>query len=249
MFVRVYDKKNNKYYKSIVYGVIDMGYNEKSICLNPTTESFELIDYLDKEEKDLKPIYEIINQNEEKWTLYERSYLLKFKHYCKEHSYMEEIRKFCGYDEVFNDFDFMLRILRDRKVALKDTNITIRDNEDSHVWNYIKTQDDADYFMDVFVGFHDSVIEKALYEEEYRQRSVTVTFDNSGWYGIAELCFEGVIAMNLRPPGENCSREIYGGCLLIKDECIYWADDCLKEEDMNYQGTFIKALNLKWRKI
>lgn len=249
MFARVYDKKSDKYYKSIVYGTINIGYDEKSIFFNPFTESFELVDYFDKNEKDLKPLYEIINSSKENWVSYEKSYLLKFKYYCKEHGYTEEIKLFCGYNSVFKNFEFMLRILQDKTIKLKDANIPIRDNEDANEWNYIKTQEDANFFMQVFVGFHDSVIKKALYEEEYCQRSITVTFDNSGWYGIVELCFEGLIAMNLRPPQENCCREIYDGCLLVKDECIYWADDCLEEEDINYQGTFIKALNLKWRKI
>lgn len=88
------------------------------------------------------------------------------------------------------------------------------------------------------------------YEEDYSgQRTLRVTFDNSGWYGIVELCFEGLIAMNLRPALENCSRELYSGSLIVKDECIFWADEFLENENQDFSGSYIKALNLKWRKI
>lgn len=208
-----------------------------------------MVDYFDKNEKDLKPLYKIINPSRENWISYDRNYLLNFKNYCRESGYTEEIALFCGYDDVFKNFDFMLRLFLDRKIKLEDSNIAIRYNEDINEWNYIKTQDDADSLIYLLLGFHDSVIQKALYEEDYSHTTITITLYNSSWYGIVELCFEGVIAMNLRPPQENFSREIYFGCLLVKDECIYWLDDNLEEEDMNYQGTFIKALNLKWRKI
>ena len=48
MFVRVFDKENNLYYKSIVYGVIDSGYYEKYIVINPHSNTFELINYFDE---------------------------------------------------------------------------------------------------------------------------------------------------------------------------------------------------------
>ena len=87
------------------------------------------------------------------------------------------------------------------------------------------------------------------YVEDYSERSLTVTFDNSGWYGVVELCFEGLISMNLRPAQENYSREIFSACLFVENECVFWADDALEKEDLNYTGSYIKALNLKWRKI
>ena len=68
--------------------------------------------------------------------------------------------------------------------------------------------------------------------------------------------FEGVLVFNLRPPAENHTGYIYSATLRVKDECIYWADGELNEEGfaedenghLNYCGSYIKALNLKWRK-
>lgn len=62
MFVRVYDKSNNRYYKSIVYALINSGYYEKAILFNPYKDSFEIVEYLDKESKELTSmdVYEAV---------------------------------------------------------------------------------------------------------------------------------------------------------------------------------------------
>lgn len=249
MFVRVYDKSNNRYYKSMVYALINSGYYEKAILFNPYKGSFELVDYLDKESKELSPLYECINSNNNEWVSYERTFLLKLKKYFKENNYSEEITRFSGYKEVFDNYEFMLRILKNKQVLIETTTIKIKDNEDTNEWNYIRTQEDANEFMKLFVGFHDSTLDKLTYEEEYGKSQLNAIFDNSGWYGVVELCFEGLISLNLRAPAENRSREIYDATLIIKEESVFWADDELREEDFSYIGTYIKALNLKWRKI
>lgn len=249
MFVRAYDKYNNAYYKSIVYGIFDIGYYQKAILFNPITKSFELVDYLDKEPKNPKPLYEIINSKADDWLLREGAYLIKFNHYFKEKGLEKEITLFKGYPDIFDDFDFMVQILRDRKVPIDSANITIRENEDVNEWNYIKTQDDANQLMDLFACFHDSEIRELIYKEENETKELKVTIDNSGWYGIIEMCFEGLIALNLRPPAENYTSEIYGATLIVNNETIFWADDVMEKENFDYKGTYIKALNLKWRKI
>ena len=249
MFVRVYDKPENRYYKSIVYGLFNVGYYEQAIVFNPFTQCFEMIDYFDKTSKKPEPLYEYINSNSDEWISYEKTFLLKFKYYCKEHGFLNNISLFQGYKEVFENFVFLLKILQDKKVSLQDANILVRSNEDNNDWNYIRTQEDANAFMHSFVGFHDATLDKIIYEEEYRKTQLKAIFNNSGWYGVVELCFEGAVAMNLRAPSENHSCEIYDATLIVKDESIFWADAELKEEDYNYGGTYIKALNLKWRKI
>jgi len=249
MFVRVFDKKTEKYYKSMVYGLINIGYYEQAIVLNPFIDSFELVDYFDKEKKDLRPFYECINNETSEWVSYERTFLLKLKKYCKDRSYDYEVKEFRGYKDVFDNFAFMLRILQERIVPLAESGITVRTNEDVDEWNYIRTQEDANEFMRLFVGFHDSTMDKLVYEEDYGKKQLNAIFDNSGWYGVVELCFEGLIRMNLNGFGENHTREIYDATLIVKDESVYWADGYFKEERTDYNGTWVKALNLKWKKV
>lgn len=171
------------------------------------------------------------------------------KKYCKEQGYQGEVNLYRGYKDVFDDFAFMVEILQRGQIPKKRTVIKVRDNEDIEEWNYIKTQDDADSFMRVIAGFHDATVDKVIYEEDYGKRELRVIVDNSCWYGVVELCFEGLVRMNLWGFAENHSREIYDATLLICDESVFWADDRLETENMDYQGTWIKALNLKWKKL
>lgn len=252
MFARVFDKKNGVYYKSIIYGKFDSGYYESYIVYNPIDETFELVDYLDKENKNqsvLMPLIEFINSDKSEWVTCDKANILKLNRFLKSNGISATLKHYCGYNEVYRDFGFMLRIIRDRIVPQGDCSIQIREPNDAEQWTYIKTQNDADAFFKAFAGFHDATLDKIQYVEDYHKRCLTITFDNSGWYGVVELCFEGLVSMNLRPAQENYSREIFNACLFVEEECIFWADDALDKEDLNHAGSFIKALNLKWRKI
>ena len=258
MYARVYDREQNRYYKSIVYAILDIGYNSKAIVYDSAANCFALVDYFDKKANDLRPQYEIISDlDKDSWTYKEKAFLLKLKKYCREQGYdASALQCFYGYADVFENFSFLLSLLRDKKVPADNAGIQRRGNHDEGEWNYIRTQADADDFMKQFVYFHDAVLKKMEYTEASYNR-LTARFDNSGWYGVAELCFEGVLVCNLRPPTENHTGYIYSATLLVKDECIYWADDELGEEEfdedenghLNYCGSYIKALNLKWRKV
>lgn len=249
MFVRAKDKEHNRFYKSMVYGIINPGYYEQAILFNPFTQCFELIDYLDKDNKELRPLYEHINPNRADWISYDNECLLKIANYLKSKKFETKIRLLQGYSEVVNDFEFIYKILKDKKIELSKTTQPVRNNEDEQEWNYIRSQEDANKFMELFIGFHDSTLDKLSYEENYEKRQLNVIFDNSAWYGIVEFCFEGLIRMNLKGLGENYTRELYGASLCVRDETIYWVDTETEQNNIEYDGTWIKALNLKWKKI
>lgn len=249
MFVRVEDKGNKRYYKSIVYGIVGCGCDEKYIVYNPFLKAFEYVGYFDKETDEL--LINKISLNEESWVTYDRVPLLKFKQYCKKKGHSCSIELFRGYEDVVQNHDFLYQLIEEnRKIEPSKDTPKIRRLHDEEEWNYINTQNDANEFMKAFVGFHDSTMEKMQYEESFEEHRLTVTFDNSGWYGIVELCFEGLLAMNLRPALENYSNEFYSACLIVEENLnIFWADDDLEKVDMTYEGSYIRALNLKWRKI
>lgn len=243
MFVRVFDKVNNRYYKSLVYGLVNRGFFEQAIVVNPDTNCFELVHYLER--NDPVPGYEVIQPERKGWITSDTKELTEINL----HRRTVAVDWLSGYEDVLHNRKFLLAILCKKTVPADQAGIELRGFEDEQDWNYILTQTDADAFMKQFAGFHDSVLNKLTYEEDDGIRKVTAVFDNTGWYGVAQLCFEGLVAMNLRPAQENFDRYIYGGTLLVKDECIFWADDALGDEGLSYEGSFIKALNLKWRKI
>jgi hypothetical protein len=245
MFVRVSDKIKNRYYKSLVYGLVNRGFFEQAIVINPYTKCFELVHYLEKADPFPVPIYEVIQPERTGWITASPADLIKMNLHSKNLS----VDYLSGFEDILNNHSFLSALLDKKYVHADKAGARIRGFEDGEEWNYIITQADADAFMNLFEGFHDSFLNKLTYEEDHQTRKVTVIFDNTCWYGVAELCFEGLVAMNLRPAQENFDRFIYGGTLLVKDECIFWADDALKEENLSYEGSYIKALNLKWRKI
>lgn len=69
------------------------------------------------------------------------------------------------------------------------------------------------------------------------------------------MCFEGLITLHLTPTPEHCTNDFEAALLKVEDELILWAgdieelDDGETIENFDYEYDYIKALNLKWRKI
>lgn len=252
MYVRVFNKKENTYFKSIVYAILGIGWEEHFIVLNPSTNAFELIEII--EDVDISGssenlFIEHIQDDCMEFHDYTGSAMLKYKYFCKEKGISCTIGGMHGYKDVCDNYAFLAELIEKKSIPAEAYDITIRDLEDKEEWNYILTQDDADDFMKMFAGFHDSTLEKISYWEGDRSTSAIATFDNSGWFGIVELCFEGIQLMKILPPKPNCIRDIYDAALIVEDESVFWADGYMKNIDMEYDGSIIKSLSLKWRKI
>ncbi len=250
MFVRVFDKNKNTYFKSVVYATVGIGWYLQYIVLNPHTHTFELVDYLDKSVSPAKPLVEIIQSDDAGFELYAGSSMLKFKYFCKTGRIpFTDIKQMKGYPDVCENYSFLSDIFKNKSVPIDAYHIALKELPDTDEWNYILTQSDADAFMNKFVGFHDSTLESIQYTESHACTSVNAIFDNSGWFGVAELCFEGVQMLKIVPAAENYSREIFEASLIVENESVFWADSYMTKPDTSYNGSIIQALNLKWRKI
>lgn len=247
MLVRIFDKERKTYYKSMVYAAVGTGWFLQYIVLNPQTQSFELVDYLDKSFKPAKPLAEIIQPEEEAFVPFSE---VKYKHFCEANGRnFTDVKQLKGYPEVLENAAFLADILENRSVPFEAYDIPERTPNDTAEWSYILTQADADDFMEKFAGFHDSTIEKISYTETDSSASVNAIFDNSGWFGVVELCFEGVQMLKIVPAAENYTRELIEASLIIENESVFWADARFEKPDTSYDGSIIEALNLKWRKI
>lgn len=250
MFVRVFDKEKNIYYKSMVFATVGIGWFLQFIVLNPHTHSFELVDYLDKQYQPAKPLVEIIQADREEFIVYEGSYMLKYKQFCKANGKkFVDVKRMMGYRDVLENHAFVADILTNHSVPFDTYKISARNLSDTAEWNYILTQADADDFMKMFAGFHDSTLEKINYSESNASTIVNAIFDNSGWFGAVELCFEGIQMMKVVPATENYSRELFEASLIVENESVFWADAYMEKVNVLYEGSIIKALNLKWRKL
>lgn len=250
MFVRVYDKKQNMYYKSMVYAAVGTSWFLQYIVLNPHTHHFELVDYLDKSTSPEKPLVEIIQPHHRDFLVYSGAQMLKYKHHCRKNRLQfVDVKHMKGYPDVLDNHAFLANILVNRVVPADAANVSVRNPEDAADWNYILSQADADDFMTKFAGFHDSTIEKIQYAETNFSATVNAVFDNSCWFGIVELCFEGVQMLKIKPAAENLSREIFEASLIVENESVFWADSYMQKPDSSCESSMIQALNLKWRKI
>lgn len=250
MFVRVFNKDKNIYYKSIVYATIGIGWFLQYIVLNPKTKAFELIDYLDKSVSPAKPLVEIIQADNSEFVIQEGDKILKYKHFCKTNGLKYvDIEQMSGYPDVLENYAFLADILINNSVAIDAYKVSVRTLSDITEWNYVLTQADADGFMKNFVGFHDSTLERINYSEADGSTKANAIFDNSGWFGVVELCFEGVQMLKIIPATENYSRELYEASLIVENESVFWADSYMENPNDSYEGSIIKALNLKWRKL
>ena len=250
MFVRVFDKNKNLYYKSIVYAAVGIGWFLQYIVLNPNTNTFELINYLDKSVSPAKPLVETIQPDHPDFIVYKGAQILKYKHFCKANEIRSvNIEQMSGYPDVLKNHAFLADILTNLSVPANTCPISIRNLSDITEWNYVLTQEDADAFMKVFAGFHDSTIEKINYTEADGTSTANIVFDNSGWFGAVELCFEAIQMLKIIPATENYSRELYEASLIVEKESVFWADSYMEHPNDSYEGSIIKALNLKWRKL
>jgi hypothetical protein len=77
-------------------------------------------------------------------------------------------------------------------------------------------------------------------------RKVTILLE-SQWCNPIELVFEGVTTLNLRPPKDNYSADIFGASVFVKDETIFFFDSNMEELDVAYTGTWISAYSLRWK--
>ena len=250
MFVRVFDKDKDSYYKSIVYATVGVGWSLQYIVLNPYTNTFELVAYLDKSVSPAKPLVETIQPDHSDFIVHKGAQILKYKHFCKTNGItFVDVDQMSGYPDVLENLAFLADILTNGSVLADTYLISIRNLRDTTEWNYVLTQEDANAFMKKVVAFHDGTIERINYTETDETSIATMILDDSGWFGVVELCFEAVQMLKIMPATENHSRELYETSLIVEKESIFWADSYMKHPSDSYEGSIIKALNLKWRKL
>ncbi|MBE5810830.1 MAG: hypothetical protein E7318_07850 [Clostridiales bacterium] len=248
MYCRIHDQEENRYYRSIVYGIIYDTKVENYIVLDPLHSQFRLIPYWRPEDGPLNPQVFTIQPDRSGWVDLKESYVLPLTTYLRTQGMNHCVLYYSGYPDVCKDHAFLAALLAQGSVPAEDCAIALHPLPDADNWRYLLTQADADAFMHLFAGFHDSTLDKLVYEESQGMSRITATFDNSGWYGVIEMCFDGVTAIHICPPLENRDRFIGGAILRVSDEGVLWADEDFDDETAD-QYTFIKALSTKWRKI
>ena len=142
---------------------------------------------------------------------------LGIEKFCKENNLeMPEINLLRGYPDVCENSAFISDIIANRIVPVDRYQIQLRNLPDVNEWQYIQTQEEAQEFMKLFAGFHDSNLVKLTYDD---------------------------------PPKENYGTEILSATLYVDEEGVFWADNYMEKPDITYDGSIIRALSLKWKKV
>lgn len=268
MRVRVYDKLTDSYFHSEVYAIINTGWYEKHLVLVPAPSGhyMKFYDYLDKSDKASVPsvlINTIVSEYPTDW-IYVRSgsvdiLLTEYQQRLSQ----SEIRffEYMGFSWLYVNKEVLTKLLFGEHLVIKGSLFETR-LIDTHVsgWNYIETTSDINALLEFAYGFHDSVIKSISYvsgayvnddKSMYPSadiRTVTVLID-SQWCATIELIFEGVTALNLRPPADNCTADIFGASLFIKNASVSFFDSEIDMPDTTNSGTWVNSYSLRWRTI
>ena len=238
MRVRVYDKKTNTYFKSEVYAIINSRYYEKVLVLTPEYmgNCLRLYDYLDKADNELPVLINSITIERPCEWIYMKSHsvneqLVRYK------GLLESDIKFfeySGFSWLWNDTDSLIKLLHGESISLRGSIFekNIYSNMKQTEWKYIETEDDVNLFMKQTYSFHDSIIKEVNYVSgnfvdsdkimnATNLRKVVLRVDSQQCSNI-EMIFEGVTALNLRPPLDNYFGDIYEASIIVKDASVFF---------------------------
>lgn len=263
MRVRVYDTESNSYFKSEVYAVINSGYYEKFLVLTPLYmgNNFSFYDYLDKRNNQLNVLVNSIFQERPTDWIYKKSKSVDEQIEEYKNILSDDIRffEYSGFYWLFDDIDTMSSLLKGNSINLKDSIFEnkLYNDINSENWNYVETQSDIEFLMSETCGFHDSIInevsyisggyvnsKKEMFSSSSRQISVKIDSQISD---NLEMVFDGVIAMNIRPPKDNYFGDIFGASLFIENATIFFYDEEIENIQSDYHGNMVSAYGLKWR--
>jgi hypothetical protein len=264
MKVRVYDKLNDKYFKSDVYAQINRGFYERQLVLVPSEKGayIKFFDYLDK--GTTMPYKVLINtithETPSEWICKESG--SPDKHLEGYRKILDRDMKFfdyIGYPWIIENKSLMSELLSGKEILLQGSifeNNTVSSNMPG--WNYIETQEDIENAMEQAHSFHDSVMKELHYtsgsyvdrdgamQPVANLRKVVMQIE-SQWCDPIEMVFEGVTALNLRPAGDNYTSDMWEASICLKNNIVFFCDGELSEMDEAYEGTWVTAYSLRWR--
>lgn len=265
MRARVYDKVNQTYYLSEVYGIMNWGgeryivessgKDEQRLCLVESVDFTTPIPYCLN--------IECIDGNQDlgkaSWIYLNRDELAQINKILENTYNHEALHSFYGYEHIWKQQEKLMELIVQGTVAYHEFG-NIKIDTKLPDWNYIENKQDIDRLMKEFLGFHDSVIRQINYitgdyvdkdgsmclSESYNKK-IQIFFD-SQWSGSIEIVFEAVKVLHLVPPGECCLGDLYDASIFVQDFMIYFYDTAFDKIPESYNGTWVKALGMRWRK-
>ena len=265
MIVRVYDRDDDSYFISEVYGIINMGYYERYLVIDKRNNIpiLRLIDFLDKNNKIeqgmLSVNINVISNNffSIEWIVKKQEELVDIQEDTIDKE--KDIFYFRGYSFIYQNKEVLMRLMNKNAISINKFIGFKEVCTEYDDWNYIYTENDIRHIMEEFERFEDAVLVSANYisgagrmnggicAEDYI-RQVEMIFDNMCNKSI-RIVFEGVLSFNLYPAEDNYCSDIYQATILRHKETIYFYTQEVKEIDEQNTGTWINSLGMRWKFI
>lgn len=261
MRVRVYDKHSNSYFVSEVYAIINTGYYKKYLIVESKNDTryFRLVEYMDKSTGNLPVNVNLISSNElTEWISKGENDLKNINDQLNAKDKNASFYSYNGYNFIFEQENLLIALLKGEQVDYESMcGIEKEVSTKLDSWIYIENENDIHHLLEIFHGFHDSVLRNLNYISGSGKRDtgiivsdsirqVSMIFD-SLWSESIEIIFEGILLLNLRPAQDKYSSDLSSATILIKDSAILFYDDKVDSEQKNYEGTWINALGMRWR--
>ena len=259
MLAIIFDKNENKYYISEIYGIVNCGVDKYIVDKlqdgRKLLTSVQAIDFSTP-----FPHVDLVERISANTLPFPWIYIpsAKMKHFNALLQTGEDYHNFSGYKFIWDQQQQLAELIQ-KGTVLKESLVREQITTKLDGWNYIETQADIDALMNQFGGFHDSVIREIHYiSGDYKledgsmqfaqacQKKIQMIFD-SDWSDSIELVFEAPRVLQLVPPGENYLADLYDASIFIKDCMVYFYDSYMESIPDTYEGTFIKAMGMRWR--
>lgn len=260
MRARIYNINEKKYYISEVYGILNCGINLYLVDKENDPGTIVLVEYLNLSSKipydvNVEKI-DINSVPEFKWVYKQKKEVECINNLLGEPG---KIHYFAGYESVWKKKEALVELINKGYIDKKKLNV-INISTKLKGWNYIESREDISYLMEEFSEFHDSVIKEFSYItgdcvsrngvmqlSEAGNKRIKIVFESQCTKGI-ELVFLAPRYVQLVPPGENYSADLYDASIFIKDCMVYFYDSYMETMPNTYGGTYISAMGMMWKK-
>ena len=260
MRARVYDRTNNSFYISEVYGIINRS-GDWFIVDHPTyKKQVILVEYLNfNSPAPYEVNIEIIDTNpfsSEQWIYLHK---LDMDIINTRINNIKPLQYYNGFESIWKSSDALICLLETGSVDKLLLNVPELSTK-LLGWHYIENNNDIYELMSLYSGFHDSVIKEISYiSGEYYDakqkvmhlniagsKQVKVIF-NSDWAEELEIVLLAPRIIHFLPGEENYFSSLMEASILIKDQIVYFYDSYIETIEENYKGTYFKSMGLMWK--
>ena len=258
MRARIYNEKQREYYISEIYGIINRAGDWYIVDDIVQKDKLVLVEYLNFK---TSPPYEVnleiidcnpIDKNE--WINLVQGEMNIVNEKIKN---SRALHYFRGYRNIWEETKAFVDLLEN---GIVDKNAFGLESLSTKLegWNYIESKEDIDYLMIEYSGFHDAILKEMSYiSGEYvdndgmqlnpiGNKEIKLVY-NSDWAEEIEIILLSPRICHILPGDENYMSVLYDASMFIKDCVVYFYDSDIEDITYDYEGTFFKALGIRWR--